>query len=104
LASLDKKTRFSHNHERPLTGHTAKNAEQQDEVDALLYGYILHTPKRNRQQDKHDAHAIPERRGHSYLHCRALVQAHSLLGHRMSLKGYHASADPQLALMTPELE
>jgi len=78
--------------------------KRHDELDALLYGHILLTLKRNWHPGTHDGHAIPERCGHSYLHYRALDQAQSLLGHRTSHKGYHASADPLCLQATAELE
>jgi len=53
---------------KPSTGHPAIITKRQDELDALLYGHIPLTPKRNRWQDRHHSHAIPEWRSHSLTH------------------------------------
>jgi len=57
----NKKTCFSGNHEKPVTECPTENPKRPYELDVLLYGHILLTPKRNRRQSKHDGHVIPEK-------------------------------------------
>ena len=57
---INKKIRFMGTQKKPPTGRPTKKPNRPDELDVLLYGFILLTLKWNQRPGTNDTHTVPE--------------------------------------------